>query len=213
MLMSPGVRRFALTAHLSFSVAWIGSVAAFLALAVTGVTTRDPIAAMASYVAMEVIGWFVIVPLSFASPLTGILQAVGTKWGLFRHYWILVKFLITLPCTAILLLHMQPTSRLAATTRDATLSGPQLHGLQIQLMADSIAAALVLVIATMLAVYKPGGMTPWSNGGGFTQAFASMPRWVKAFALIGLALLLAFLISHVGGMRFGHPTTAFLDDQ
>ena len=39
-----------------------------------------------AYLAMDLIGWFVIVPLSLASLLTGLVQALGTTWGLFRHY-------------------------------------------------------------------------------------------------------------------------------
>ena len=69
---------------------------------------------------MEIVCWAVIVPLSLLSPATGIAQSLWTPWGLVRHYWVLVKLLVTLPCTAILLLHMLPTTRLAAPQRRAS---------------------------------------------------------------------------------------------
>jgi len=96
-MMTPRFRKFALTAHVTSSVAWLGAVASFLALAVAGLTSQDAQMVRAAYLAMDLTAWCVIVPLSFASPLTGLVQSLGTEWGLFRHYWVLIKFLITIP--------------------------------------------------------------------------------------------------------------------
>jgi hypothetical protein len=62
MIMRPWLRKFALTAHVTASVGWLGAVAAFLTLAVVGLTSRDTQKVCAAYVAMEVTCWFVIVP-------------------------------------------------------------------------------------------------------------------------------------------------------
>jgi hypothetical protein len=51
----------------------LGSIAAFLALAVAGLTSQDTQMMRAAYPAMELITRFVIVPLTFAS----LLQAAG----------------------------------------------------------------------------------------------------------------------------------------
>ena len=115
----------------------------------------------AAYLAMKWIGWFVIVPLSFASPLSGLVQSFVTAWGLFRHYWVLVKFLITIPSTILLLVHMQPVGHLARVVSETTLASGQLAGLRIQLIADAGAALIVLLVATTLSVYKPRGLTPY----------------------------------------------------
>ena len=72
---------------------------------------------------MELTGWYVIVPFCFASLLTGLVQALGTPWGLFRHYWILVKLQIAILSTILLLLHMQATSRLAGAAAETIFSG------------------------------------------------------------------------------------------
>jgi hypothetical protein len=86
MTMTPRPRKFALTAHVACSVGWLGADVGFLALAVAGLTSQDAQLVRAAYLAMELTTWFVIVPLAFASLLTGLVQALGTKWGLFRHY-------------------------------------------------------------------------------------------------------------------------------
>src|SRR5258708_11390948 len=108
MLLPPRLRKFALTAHVTASVGWLGAVAAFLAVAIAGLTSGDTPMVRAAYLAMGLTGWFVIVPLSLASLLTGLGQALGTTWGLFRHYWVLAKLLITVVATILLLVHMQP---------------------------------------------------------------------------------------------------------
>src|SRR6187551_1531231 len=66
MIMSPGARRFALTAHVTTSVGWLGAVSGFLVLALSGLTAHDTQTVRAAYLAMELLGWCLIVPLSFA---------------------------------------------------------------------------------------------------------------------------------------------------
>jgi hypothetical protein len=159
MTMTPRLRKFALTAHVTSSVGWLGAVAGFLALAVTGLSSQDAQMVRAAYLAMELTGWFVIVPLSLASLPTGLIMALGTTWGLFRHYWVLVKLLITILATILLLVHMQPVGHLARVVAETTLASGELAGLRVQLVADAGAALLALLVATALSVYKPRGMT------------------------------------------------------
>jgi hypothetical protein len=87
--MGPRLRKGALTAHVVCSVGWLGAVAVFLALAVAGLTSEDVGLVRGAYLTMDWAAWFVLVPLSFASLLTGVVQSLGTTWGLFRHYWTL----------------------------------------------------------------------------------------------------------------------------
>src|SRR3981189_3404401 len=107
MIMTIGVRKFALTAHVTSSVGLLGSIAAFLALAIAGLTSQDIKMVRAAYLAMEVIARCVIVPLAFASLLTGLIQSLGTPWGLFRHYWVLAKLLLTAFATIVLLIKLE----------------------------------------------------------------------------------------------------------
>ena len=65
--MTPGVRKFALTTHVTSSVGWLGSVAAFLAVALVALLNADELKVRGASTTMELIGWFVIVPFSAAS--------------------------------------------------------------------------------------------------------------------------------------------------
>src|SRR5919197_1787040 len=137
MIMGPRLHKVALTAHVTSSVGWLGSVAGFLVLAITGVTSQDSEMVRAAYLAMELVAWYVIVPLSLASLLTGLVQALGTKWGLFRHYWIVFKLIINLAATLLLLVHMQPISHLAVIATQTTLASGDYYLLRVQLVADA----------------------------------------------------------------------------
>ena len=159
MAMAPRLRKFALTAHVTSSVGWLGAVAGFLALAVAGLISRDTQTVRAVYLVMDLTAWYVIVPLCLASLLTGLVSSLSTTWGLLRHYWVLLKILITIPSSLMLLVHMQPISYMAGVAANTPLSIADLHGLKIQLVIESGAAVVVLLVATALSVYKPKGLT------------------------------------------------------
>jgi len=163
MLMTPGLRKAALTAHVTSSLGWFGAVAAFLALAVVGLQSSDPREVRAAYLAMDVTAWTVIVPLCLATLLTGVVQSLGTTWGMFRHYWVTAKLVLTVPASAILLLHMQPISYLADVAAAGALAGGDDRRLRIQLIANAGAALFVLVVTTVLSIYKPRGVTPYGQ--------------------------------------------------
>ena len=214
--MTPRLRKLALTAHITASVGWLGSVTVFLALAVAGLTRDDPEMVRAAYLAMDFTGWFVIVPLSFASLATGLVNSLGTEWGLFRHYWVLVKFLLNIGASLLLLLHMEPTSRIAHAASEAILSSSDLRGLRVQLVGDAVAAILVLLVATVLSVYKPWGMTEYGKRRlevrrktapsiASVQSSSQVTPWGK-YVLLGFAgLLLVVIVVHLmGGGLGGH---------
>ena len=161
MTLTPRFRKLELTAHITASVGWIGADAAFLALAVAGLNSPNDQIVRAAYLSMGLIAWFVIVPLSLASLLTGLVQSLGTHWGLFRHYWILVKFLIAVSAIIVLLIHTQPIGIMASAAAHTRIIGTNLYGTRLQLVVAAGAGLFVLLVAATLAVYKPRGVTPY----------------------------------------------------
>ncbi len=159
MIMTPGLRKVALIAHVTSSIGWFGAVAAFLALAIVGLTSQDRELVRAAYLSMELTTRFIIVPFAFASGLSGVVSSLGTKWGLFRYYWILVKLVITILATLILLVHTQPIELLAGVAAKTAVLSANLHSEQILMVNASGAALLVLGVITALSYYKPRGMT------------------------------------------------------
>lgn len=158
-MMGPALRRLALTAHITASVGWLGAVGAFLALSLAGLTSREEQVVRAAFIAADLATRAVIVPLCLAALGTGLIQSLGTQWGLFRHYWVLAKLLLTVLGTLLLLLHTQPIAYMADAAVQGTLAGGALREVRVQLVADAAAALLVLLAATALSVYKPRGVT------------------------------------------------------
>ena len=129
-MMTPALGKANFTTHVATSVAWLGSVVSFLVLSIAGITSTDPNVVRGAYMAMNIIGAYVIVPLSLAALLSGVVQSLGTPWGLFRQYWVVVKLSLTLGATALLLLHQftavaEAARRASATTPDSGRPGPR----------------------------------------------------------------------------------------
>jgi hypothetical protein len=154
--LSPRLRKLALTAHLVTAVGWIGAVGSFLALAVVGFIHQDAQVVRGAYLVMEPAAWWVLVPFAIASLITGIVIALGTTWGLFRHYWVLISFVLTVFSTAVLLLHMPTVGSMADVAQEA--EGASLEALGGDLLHPGIGLVLLIVIQT-LNVYKPSGLT------------------------------------------------------
>ena len=208
--MTPNIRKLALTTHITFSVSWFGAVAVFLALAIAGLTSQNVQIVRATYIAMGLSTWFVILPACFGALLSGLVQSLGTPWGLFKHYWIAVKLLLTILCTLVLLLHMQPISYLAEVASETPLSNMDLRGLRIQLIADAGAALLVLLIIITISIYKPWGRIQYGSIRKDRQSTVVMnPQSTKRkpwglyilLTIIGLMLLVGIL--HLFGIGLG----------
>jgi hypothetical protein len=158
--MAPGLRKFALAAHLIGAVGWIGAVVVYLALGIAAVTSGDAQTVRSAWIAMEVAGWYVIVPLAVASLLTGLIMALGTKWGLLRHYWVLISLGLTIFATVVLILHMPTVSATADMAREA--DGVRLDELGGDFLHPGIGLVVLLVIQG-LNVYKPRGLTRYGQ--------------------------------------------------
>jgi hypothetical protein len=144
--------------HVTGSAGWIGAVVAFAALAVVGVTNQNEQMLRSAYLAMGVLVSYVIVPLAFLALLTGLISSLGTSWGLFRHYWILIKLVLTLVAIGVLLVQLEPIRQLAAVAADPTASVVALPEARRPLI-HAAGGLLVLLVVQVLGVYKPRGLT------------------------------------------------------
>lgn len=162
-MMGPGLRRFFLTSHVTSSVGWLGAVAGFLALAVVGLVARDVQTVRAACLGMAPMTRWVIVPLCLASLVSGIVQSLGTPWGLFKHHWVLLKLVVTLVATAALIQHAGPIQDAASLATAAGFSPAELGNLRVNLVVDAGAALLALVAMTALSIYKPRAPTSYGR--------------------------------------------------
>ena len=159
--MSPAARKLMLTAHVTFSVGWIGALAGFLVLSVIGLVSEDALTVRSAYLAADLINRFVIVPAALLSLLTGIFQSLGTLWGLLRHYWVVFKFVIIITATGMLLAKTGPITDMAHTAAQTALTSTDMRGLRLSILGHAIGGLAVLLWVMALGMYKPKAMTPY----------------------------------------------------
>ena len=214
-MMTPALRRVTFTTHITSSVGWVGAATAFLALAVIGVTSEDERTVRGAYLVMAPAAWFVLVPLAHASLLSGIALSLGTTWGLFRHYWVVLKLGITVFATVILLIYMGTFRQMAGVAADPVVdlavvrnASPIVH---------AILALILLIAATVLGVYKPFGMTAYGmrkqlkQPSGARADSSALPQRERVpsqtstlpslyvLGVLALAVVLLFVILHLMG--------------
>jgi len=139
------------------SVGWLGAVAAFLAVAIVGVTSDDEQTIRGAYLVRDPAAKIVLVPLGLASLLTGLVQGLGTPWGVVRHYWVLFKLAINVFATVVLLLYLETFRSMADAAADPRTDLETIRTISPALHAG--VALVLLLIATVLSIYKPRGVT------------------------------------------------------
>jgi hypothetical protein len=148
--LSPTWRKALLTTHVISSVGLLGADAAVLALVFAGWRGSEPPTA---YPAAHLLGQALILPLALLALTTGTALGLLTPWGLLRHWWILIKLVLTAAGTVLALFVLIPTLDAAAV--DALARRPLAD--PFALVKDSVGACGVLIATILLAYYKPFG--------------------------------------------------------
>ena len=159
IMLTPRIRKLVLAMHVSASVGSLGAVLIFLTFAVIGLTSQDGQVVRAVYIANELIAWYVILPLIIISLLIGLIQSLGTPWGLFRHYWIIAKLLLTALTIYVLLQQLDGISYMARVVAEATVTGSDLIGLRRSMRMHAAGGLAVLLLLVGLSIFKPRGTT------------------------------------------------------
>lgn len=208
--MTAALRKLNLTVHVISSVGWLGAVAAFLVLSLAGLFSQDIDTVRGAYLTMNLTGQFLLVPLAVAALLTGLVQSLGTQWGVFRYYWILAKFALTVGATTLLLLHQFTAVSEAAKRVSGASAGtlPAVGPLGIQLVFDAGFALLVLLAITVLSIYKPWGKTQYGRSKqheerGETLTGAGVLSELKIFGVAAGVLVALLIVVHVTGLAGG----------
>jgi hypothetical protein len=159
MTLGPRIRKVVLTVHVLTSVGWIGACAAYLTLTVAAMTSDSHDTVRAAFVSMEIV-YFALVPLAAAALLTGLIQAVGTNWGLFRHYWVLTKLVLTFVAITVMVLNLDKVSSHAdhASHGSAVESGAAAHDFR-----HAAGGLAILGLTAILGLYKPRALTRYGR--------------------------------------------------
>jgi hypothetical protein len=149
MNLPPRWRKAVLTAHVVTAVGWLGVDLVQLTLGIAGLTGSDPAVV---YPALGFIGTTLFVPLSFLVWLVGVGNAVFTPWGLLRHWWVLLKLVVTTVMLVLVVFLLRP-NLVDALTLGAALP----HQQRLDLAVAASVSTSLMIFATVLSTYKPWG--------------------------------------------------------
>ncbi len=149
MRLAPRWRKAVLTVHVVTAVGWLGVDLVLLTFGVAGLTGADP---EVVYPAQSLIGRVLFAPLSVLVWLVGVVNAVGTPWGLLRHRWVLDKMLLTTAMLGLVLFLLLP-----ALTEAGDLAGDLPRRDRITMVVAPSVSSTLLLFATVLSTYKPWG--------------------------------------------------------
>ena len=141
-------QRLLLFIHIAASVGVFG---ADLALLILGVAAASGFDGRAVYPAAHLLASRLIVPLAALSLVTGV--ALALRAGMFKHGWVVAKFVITVEMTIAATFVLTPGLRAAANT---VLSNAKLgDGSVVKFAAVPAVASALLLLNVALAIYKP----------------------------------------------------------
>ena len=164
--LSPGMRKATLLLHIVCGVGWMGADVVLSILLFRGLTTDDGSVAASCYIAVSEFVPVAVPPLSVGVLLTGLLLGWGSKWGVLRYWWVLVKLILSSIMVVLVFTSLIPGIN-DLNSADATMSADavrdSLGSAPSQMMFPPIVSFLMLGTAAVLSIYKPWRRTPWTR--------------------------------------------------
>ena len=168
--LRPAARNTVLVAHLVMGIGWMGVDIALIVLLMTARATDDVDLVVSAFNAIRMIVPVAVPPLSLGILVTGALLGLGTRWGLARYWWVLVKLILAVIMAVLVQVSLLPGITglpvLSSTAASADVVRADLGPLPTTLLFPPVVSFLMLGAATILSIFKPWRRTPWSDAGG-----------------------------------------------
>jgi hypothetical protein len=161
--LGPRTRKSILLVHIASAGAWLGIDVVMAVLVFTALFTDDDRTKALSFQALGLVAVWPLLTMGMLCLLTGILLGLGSRYGLFRYWWVAVKLALNLLLSGLVLVALAPEVADAAERArqfDAGLPAPLGVG---DLIFPPIVSPTALLVAMVLAVFKPWGRIRAAN--------------------------------------------------
>jgi hypothetical protein len=155
--LGPRTRKSLLVVHIASAGAWIGIDVVMGVVIFTALLSDDATRALC-YQALELFAGWPLVVAGLVCLASGVGLGLGTAYGLLRYWWVAIKLAISIAFVALVPLALRPEvlemaeqGRRFAAGLPATLAVGSL-------IYPPIVSPSGLLIATILAVFKPWGL-------------------------------------------------------
>ena len=158
MPLSARLRKVLLLVHISAAGVWLGLdlVLGILVLTALG---ADPTGAGAAAASLAAVATWPLVVAGLATLVTGVLLGLGTKYGLVRYWWVLVKLVVNVVLVTLVVLVLWPGVTVVGDAGRAALASGGSPTIPATLVFPPIVSSTALVVALTLSVFKPWGRT------------------------------------------------------
>jgi uncharacterized membrane protein len=152
-------RKTLLLLHIAAGGAWLGLDVAVAVLVFTARATSDPGTKAFCFRALELVAIWPMAVAALISLVTGVLLGVGTKYGLLRYWWVLVKLAMNIVLFTLVLVLLRPGLHEAADFGHRVADGLPASFDSGSLLFPPIVSTSALLFAMVLSVFKPWGRT------------------------------------------------------
>jgi hypothetical protein len=150
-------RKSVLVLHIAAAGAWLGVDVVMGVLIFTALASDDPATRALCYRALELVAVGPLLACGLLSLLTGVVLGLGSRYGLLRYWWVAGKLGLNLVLTALVLVALAPEVAAHADQARRFQAGLPVPLEVGQLIFPPIVSPAALLVAMVLAVFKPWG--------------------------------------------------------
>jgi uncharacterized membrane protein len=146
-------RKLVLVLHIASVGSWLGIDVVMAVLIFTGMITDDYETKAIGFKALEIIAVWPMTISGLVCLVTGVLLAYGSKYGLTKYWWVVIKLTLNLLLTSLVLVALRPgVNEMAESARN----GEPLNSMD--MIFPPIVSPTLLMFAVVLSVFKPWGL-------------------------------------------------------
>ena len=150
-------RKGILVVHIVSADAWIGIDAVMGVVVFTALLAEDDNTRALCYRALELFAVWPLLTTGLVCLASGVVLGLGTKYGLVRYWWVAIKLVLNIVLTALVLVALRPEVTKAAEQGRQFAAGETASLTVGDLIFPPIVSPTALLIAVVLAVFKPWG--------------------------------------------------------
>jgi uncharacterized membrane protein len=150
-------RKGFLVMHIVSAGAWIGIDVVMAVFVFTALLADDESTKALCYRALELFAVWPLLTTGLVCLASGVVLGFGTKYGLVRYWWVAIKLVLNIVLTVLVLIALRPAVTEAAEQGRQFAAGAPASLAVGDLIFPPIVSPTALLIAVVLAVFKPWG--------------------------------------------------------
>ena len=151
------MRKGVLVVHVVSAGVWIGIDVVMGVVIFTALLSADDNTRALCYRALELFAVWPLLTTGLVCLASGVVLGLGTKWGLVRYWWVAIKLALNIVLSALVLVALRPGVMEAAEQGRRFASGEAASLAVGDLIFPPVVSPTALLIAFVLAVFKPWG--------------------------------------------------------